>query len=111
MRRGHVGVRVNDKIGPYFKTFKGLRQGYALSLFFFYIATDALAVIMNKANEHGLMKGMLGENLYNGVNMLQYVDDSIFLLDDDLDSARNLKMMLCAFEQMSGLKINFHKSE
>ncbi|KAE8805385.1 hypothetical protein D1007_18626 [Hordeum vulgare] len=93
------------------KLLRGLGKDMPSHFFFFYIATDALAVIMNKANEHGLMKGMLGENLYNGVNMLQYVDDSIFLLDDDLDSARNLKMMLCAFEQMSGLKINFHKSE
>ena len=23
---GHVGVKVNDEIGPYFKTFKGLRR-------------------------------------------------------------------------------------
>jgi hypothetical protein len=25
--------------------------------------------------------------------------------------ANNLKLILCAFEQLSGLKINFHKSE
>jgi hypothetical protein len=34
-----------------------------------------------------------------------------FLLQDDLMGARNLKFILCLFEQMSGLKINFHKSE
>jgi hypothetical protein len=28
-----------------------------------------------------------------------------------LEGARNLKFILCLFEQMSGLKINFHKSE
>jgi hypothetical protein len=33
------------------------------------------------------------------------------LLQDDLEGARNLKFILCLFEQMSGLKINFHKSE
>ena len=43
--------------------------------------------------------------------MLQYVDDTIFLLPDDIASAKKLKFVLCAFEQMSGLKINFHKSE
>jgi hypothetical protein len=42
---------------------------------------------------------------------LQYADDTIFLLQDDLEGARNLKFILCLFEQMSGLKINFHKSE
>jgi hypothetical protein len=34
-----------------------------------------------------------------------------FLLQDDLKMARNLKFILILFEQMSGLKINFHKSE
>ena len=42
--------------------------------------------------------------------MLQYADDTIFL-QDDYESACNLKYILCLFEQMSGLKINFHKSE
>jgi hypothetical protein len=32
-------------------------------------------------------------------------------LDHDIEQAKNLKLLLCAFEQLSGLKINFHKSE
>jgi hypothetical protein len=28
-----------------------------------------------------------------------------------LEKARNLKLILSAFEKLSGLKINFHKSE
>jgi hypothetical protein len=32
-------------------------------------------------------------------------------MDHDLDKAQNMKLLLCAFEQVSGLKINFHKSE
>lgn len=28
-----------------------------------------------------------------------------------MGKAKNLKLLLCAFEQLSGLKINFHKSE
>ena len=43
--------------------------------------------------------------------MLQYADDTIFLLQDDEESAMNLKFTLTAFEQMFGLTINFHKSE
>lgn len=42
---------------------------------------------------------------------LQYKDDTIFLIQDDIESASNLKFNLCLFEQLSGLKINFHKSE
>jgi hypothetical protein len=33
------------------------------------------------------------------------------MLEDDLENARNVKYILCLFEQISGLKINFHKSE
>jgi hypothetical protein len=32
-------------------------------------------------------------------------------MDNDLEKAKNLKLLLGAFEQLSGLKINFHKSE
>jgi hypothetical protein len=42
---------------------------------------------------------------YN-MQMIQY-----FLWIIIFDQARNLKLLLSAFEQLSGLKINFHKSE
>lgn len=108
---GHVGIKVNDTIGPYFKTHKGLRQGDAMSPLLFDIAADALAIILDKAKQHGFVKGVMSEFGNNGVNMLQYADDTIFLIQDDEESARNLKFILSAFEQMSGLSINFHKSE
>jgi hypothetical protein len=34
-----------------------------------------------------------------------------FFLDDDLEKARGLRLVLSAFEKLSSLKINFHKSE
>jgi hypothetical protein len=42
--------------------------------------------------------------------MLQYADDTILLIQEDLQ-AINLKLLLYIFESMSGLKINFEKSE
>lgn len=32
-------------------------------------------------------------------------------MENDLQKAANKKLILCLFEQLSGLKINFHKSE
>ena len=32
-------------------------------------------------------------------------------MDHNIEKATNMKMLLCAFEKLSGLKINFHKSE
>jgi hypothetical protein len=43
--------------------------------------------------------------------ILQYADDTILFLDHDLENALNMKLILCIFQQLSGLKINFHKSE
>jgi hypothetical protein len=36
---------------------------------------------------------------------------TILFLDDDLEKAKGLKLVLSAFEKLFGLKINFHKSE
>ena len=47
----------------------------------------------------------------DGLSILQYADDTILLLEDYLEKAKNLKLVLSAFEKLSGLKINFHKSE
>ena len=42
---------------------------------------------------------------------MQYADDTIFFLDHDIQQAKRMKLLLSVFEHMSGLKINFHKSE
>ena len=39
------------------------------------------------------------------------MDETILIMDHNLEKAVNLKLILCIFEQLSGLKINFHKSE
>jgi hypothetical protein len=52
----------------------------------------------------------LADNIVTiGVAMLQYADDTILLIQDDLEQARNLKLLLYIFEAMSGLKISFEK--
>jgi hypothetical protein len=45
------------------------------------------------------------------VSILQYADDTIIFMDHDQEKALNMKLILCIFEQLSGLKINFHKSD
>jgi hypothetical protein len=46
-----------------------------------------------------------------GLSILQYADDTVIFMDNDLEKAKNTKLLLCAFEQLLGLKINFYKSE
>ena len=42
---------------------------------------------------------------------MQYADDTVIMVGGDPDSIRNLKFLLYCFEWMTGLKINYPKSE
>lgn len=53
----------------------------------------------------------LAENLIPKGVVLQYADDTIICLKDGIDNTRNMKLLLYLYEVMSGLKINFNKSE
>jgi hypothetical protein len=111
VRGGRVAIRVNNEIGPYFPTFAGARQGDPLSPLLFDVVGDELALLMKKGQEERLVKGLVPHLIDGGISILQYADDTILLLEDDLENARNVKYILCLFEQISGLKINFYKSE
>jgi hypothetical protein len=55
--------------------------------------------------------GLVGNFIPKGIAILQYVDDTIMCLDHDVEKARNVKLLLYVFEQLSGMKINFDKNE
>jgi hypothetical protein len=46
-----------------------------------------------------------------GVTHLQYADDTIIMFQPEEVEIANLKFLLLCFENMSGLQINFNKSE
>ena len=77
----------------------------------FNIVADMLAVMIERAKVDGQIDGVVNHLVDGGLSILQYVNDTILFMDRDLKKARNLKLILSAFEQLSGLKINFHKSE
>jgi hypothetical protein len=109
--RGSVGVKVNDDIGHYFQTYKGLRQGDPLSLILFNLVADMLAILIARAKEDGQVDGLIPHLVDGGISILHYADDMIIFMEHDLEKALNMKLILCIFEELSGLKINFRKSE
>jgi len=106
-----VAINVNEEIGPYFQTKKGLRQGDLLSPILFNIVVDMLTLLINRAKANDQVHGVVPHLIDSGISILQYADDTILFIDHNLEQAQNMKNILCAFEQISGLKINFHKSE
>jgi hypothetical protein len=108
---GSVGIKVNDEIGSYFQPKRGLCQGDPMSLILCNIVADMLALLIKMAKDDGQISGVVPHLLDDGISILQYADDTIIFIDHHLEQAKNLKLLLCAFEQLSRLKINFHKSE
>jgi hypothetical protein len=109
--RGHVGVKINDQVGQNFQTKKGVRQGDPLSPILFNIVVDMLAILIKWAREEDLITGVIPHLVDDGLSILQYANDTILFMEHDIDKAKNMKLLLSAFEQLSGLKINFYKSE
>jgi hypothetical protein len=108
---GTVSVRINNQIGNYIRSAKGVRQGDPLSPILFNFVADSLARMVDKAIENDVLKGLGNHLIPHGVSLLQYADDTIICLENDIKKARNLKMLLYIYEMMAGLKINFMKSE
>jgi hypothetical protein len=88
-----------------------LRQGDPLSPLLFNIVVDMLAILIERAKLAREFDGVVSHLIDDGLSILQYADDTIIFVDHDLEKAKNLKVLLCAFEKLLGLKINFHKSE
>jgi hypothetical protein len=75
------------------------------------MVADVLAVLIKRAKSDGQIGGTVSHLVDGGLSILQYADDTILFMEHDIEKGQNMKLLLCAFEQLSGLKINFHKSE
>jgi hypothetical protein len=70
-----------------------------------------LAILIERAKVEGQIEGVGPYHVDGGLSILQYADETILFMEHDLENARNLKLILSAFENLSCLKINFRKSE
>jgi len=49
------------------------------------------------------VKGVVPNLIDGGLSVLQYADNTIIFMDHDIEQAKNLKLLLCDFEQLFGL--------
>jgi hypothetical protein len=73
--------------------------------------SDALATMLEKSKETNQNRGVILHLIEGGLTHLQYADDTIIFLSLDEQTILNAKFLLYCFEDMSGLKINYQKSE
>jgi hypothetical protein len=64
-----------------------------------------------KGTEEDLISGLCPNFLPGGIASLQYADDTLLFLKNDPRVALNLRWILTCFEQISRMRVNFHKSE
>ena len=89
-----------------------VRQGDPISPLLFNSAVDILAEVLERAKTSGHISGVVGHLVPGGgVTHLQYADDTMIMVEGSELDIINLKFLLLCFEAMSGLKINFDKSE
>jgi hypothetical protein len=77
----------------------------------FNFVVDVFFRMLIKSSSNGLIKGLCPKLFPRGVFSLENVDDTLLFLDNSNTIAINLKWILTCFEQISQVKINYHKSE
>ena len=104
-----MGIKMNDQVGSYFQTLKRVLGRVIHCLPCSLISLQICWQSVSRAKEHGQVKGVVPNLIDGGLSILQYAYDTIIFIDHDIEQAENLKLLLCVFEQLSSLKINFHK--
>lgn len=77
----------------------------------FNLVGDALSVILEEAVKNGVLGGLVPHLVEGGLSHLQYADDTILFTKATEGDVLALKFLLFCFEDMSGMKINYQKSE
>ncbi|KAM7480816.1 hypothetical protein LguiB_005399 [Lonicera macranthoides] len=103
-------VMVNGRPRGIFNASRGIRQGDPLSPFLFVLVADVLNRLVVRAREMGIIDGFeIGRDKIK-LSHLQFADDTIFFLSNDVNKLKNLITILDTFGLASGLHINVSKS-
>ena len=106
-----ISILINGSPTSEFVPQRGLRQGDPLAPFLFNIVAEGLTGLMRTAISKNLFQSYQVGSQKEEVNILQYADDTLFFGSASTDNIRVLKSVLRIFEIVSGLKINYAKSQ
>ena len=80
-------------------------------MYLFLLAAEGFNVLMSSLLEDGLFHGY---QVWRGNDMclshLQFADDTLIIGDKSWSNVLSMRVVLMIFEQLSSLKVNFHKS-
>jgi hypothetical protein len=107
---GQTTINVNGGLDLFWNA-RGVRQRDPLSPILFDFMVDALAAMISRASRAGHIQRVVTHLILGGMTHLQYADDTLIIMDPSDEGIAKLNRILLCFEVMSGLKINFSKSE
>ncbi|GJW52228.1 RNA-directed DNA polymerase, eukaryota, reverse transcriptase zinc-binding domain protein [Tanacetum coccineum] len=108
LRSATASILVNGSPTREYQINRGLRQGDPLSPFLFIIAMEGLHVAVEDAISAGLYRGITVNTLT--LSHFFFADDALFIGEWSRANIKNMATILDCFHRVSGLKINFHKS-
>jgi hypothetical protein len=104
------GSIINGNPGGFFGTHRGLNQGNPLSPLLFNLLSNTLATMLENARTAGTVRGLVPDLIEGRLHTYNMPMTVIFLTLEE-ESIIHTKLFLYCFENMSGLHINYQKSE
>ncbi|XP_019183735.1 PREDICTED: uncharacterized protein LOC109178652 [Ipomoea nil] len=89
---------------------RGLRQGDPLSPYLFIICAEGLSLLLQQANNTGLIHGCRVARGAPQISHLFFADDSLLFFKANVEEANEVKRCLTVYEDLSGQVVNYHKS-
>lgn len=111
LESARVSILVNGAPTREFSPGRGLRQGDPLSPLLYNLVGEVLSSMLKEAACNGIFRGIQMKNTAQQLTHLQFADDTIIFVEDSVESIEGVKKVLQCFQLISGLKINFEKSE
>ncbi|XP_058068218.1 uncharacterized protein LOC131217324 [Magnolia sinica] len=105
-----LGRFVNGELADFFKSTRGVRQGYPLSPSLYILAAEVLNRGFTSLMDRGsCLAYQVGRNC-SRISLFLYIDDTLLFLSGGLKSVRATKSFLDYFQKVLGQKINLQKS-
>ena len=105
-RNAFISIQNNGWSSDFFTLIRGVRQGCPLSPYLFILCAEILGAAVRRDT---LIRGIQISD--NECKMSQYADDTTLILCGSRSSIERSFVLLNIFDKLSGLKVNYEKTE